>query len=62
MKFRFTLVIDGVESKEAAIDAVNEMLDNYDFYGRPVPEDGEEPITIDWPASNADADLPTLDE
>ena len=62
MRFKFTLVIDGVASKEDAIDAINEMLDHYDFDVRPVPEDGEEAVSIDWPESNADADLPTLDE
>lgn len=62
MKFKFTLVIDGAEDKEQAIDVINEMLDHYDFDVRPVPEDDEDQVTIDWPSSNADADLPTLDE
>ena len=62
MKFKFTLVIDGVASKEDAIDAINEMLDHYDFDVRPVPEDGEETVSIDWPLINEAAALPTLDE
>lgn len=61
MKFRFTLVIDGAEDKEQAINVINEMLDEYyDFHCRKV-EEGDE-IYIDWPSTNADADLPTLDE
>ena len=60
MDFKFTLAIHNAASKDEAINAINEMLDNYDFYVRPVPEDGEEAVTIDW--YDAEPELPDIDD
>ena len=56
MNYKFTLAIYGVKSKEEAIEAINEMLDNRDFYDRKVEEDVDDEVYIDWADETAGLD------
>jgi hypothetical protein len=49
MDYKFTLAIYGAKSKEEAIEVINEMLDNRDFYDRKVEENADDEIYIEWP-------------
>lgn len=59
MDFKVTLQIWNAKSKEDAIEAVNEMLDAYDFHGRRVEEDPADEIQINWMAGD-DGDVKPL--
>ena len=48
MDFKITLGVLGAKTKEEAIEAVNEMLGAYDFYGRKVEENPADEIEINW--------------
>jgi len=58
MDYKVTLQIWNANSKEEAMDAVNEMLDAYDFHCKKVkenPEDEDE-IEINWAEDSFDWD------
>lgn len=61
MKFKFTLIIDGVKDKNEAVEEINQMLDAYDFYCRDVKENPEDEVYIDWPGDQGDELAPDLD-
>lgn len=48
MDYKITLQVWNAKSKEDAIEAVNAMLDAYDFYGKTVTENPEDEIQINW--------------
>ena len=60
MAYKFTLAIYGAKSKEEAIEAINEMLGNRDFYDRVVEEDVDDEIHINWPAPGETEELEEL--
>lgn len=51
MNYKVTLIVTGAKSREEAENAVDEMLDAYDFYGKKVPENQENEIEIYLPLS-----------
>ena len=59
MDFKVTLQIWNAKSKEEAEEAVNAMLDAYDFYGRKVEDNPEDEIEINWMAGD-DGDVKPL--
>ena len=52
MDFKVTLQIWNAKSKEEAEEAVDAMLDAYDFYGRKVEENPADEIQINWMAGD----------
>lgn len=54
MDFKVTLQIWNAKSREEAEEAVNAMLDAYDFYGRKVEENPADEIQINWMATDSE--------
>lgn len=49
MDYKVTVIIRGAKDPDQAKNAVDEMLDAYDFHGRKVEENPEDEILIDLP-------------